>query len=141
MKSAARVHVVFVDSNIPMYLVGGDHPNRATATQLVSNAAVAGHKLVTDAEVLQEILHRYVAIGRRDAIDPAFSLTLGIVDDVLPIELVDVDVARDLVRTFGSLSARDAIHLALMRRHDVSHIMTFDSDFDGIPGITRLPPP
>ena len=28
--------------------------------------------LVTSAEVLQELLHRYVAIHRRDAIQPAF---------------------------------------------------------------------
>ena len=43
-------------------------------------------RLVTDAEVLQEILHRYVAINRRDAIQPAFDALLGIVDQVLPID-------------------------------------------------------
>lgn len=121
-----------------MYLVGGDHPNRATAQRLVSNAAVAGTKLVTDAEVLQEILHRYVAIERRDAIDPAFALTVGIVDEVLPIEQADVELARDLVRTPGPLSARDAIHAAVMRRHEIGEIMTFDAGFDGFPGLARL---
>ena len=33
--------------------------------------------LLTDAEVLQEILHRYVAINRRDAIQPAFDALLA----------------------------------------------------------------
>jgi uncharacterized protein len=39
-------------------------------------------RLVTDAEVLHEILHRYVAIDRRDAIQPAFDAIFGIVDQV-----------------------------------------------------------
>jgi uncharacterized protein len=39
-------------------------------------------RLVTDAEVLEEILHRYVAIERPDAIQPAFDALLGVVDDV-----------------------------------------------------------
>jgi hypothetical protein len=33
---------------------------------------------VTSAEVLQEILHRYVAINRRDAIQPAFDALPGV---------------------------------------------------------------
>jgi predicted nucleic acid-binding protein len=36
------------------------------------------------------------------------------------------------------LSARDALHIAVMERHDVARILSFDSGFDGIPGITRL---
>jgi uncharacterized protein len=35
-------------------------------------------RLLTDAEVLQEVLHRYVAIDRRDAIQPAFDALPGI---------------------------------------------------------------
>src|SRR5258708_291609 len=52
--------VIFVDSNIPMYMVGKDHPHKATARHLIETALGAGERLVTDAEVLQEILHRYV---------------------------------------------------------------------------------
>jgi uncharacterized protein len=63
--------VIFVDSNIPMYLVGVGHPNKATAQILLESLIAKGERLVTDAEVLQEILHRYTAINWRDAIDPA----------------------------------------------------------------------
>ncbi len=129
---------VFVDSNIPMYLIGGDHPNRALAHGLVSDAAVSGHSLVTDAEVLQEVLHRYVAIRRRDAIDPAFALMLRIVDEVLPIERFDVERARRLVQTTPKLSARDAVHVAIMQRHGIDQVMSFDTDFDAVTGLTRL---
>jgi hypothetical protein len=41
---------------------------------------------VTDAEVLQEIMHRYVAIDRRDAIQPAFDALFGVVDEVLSVD-------------------------------------------------------
>jgi hypothetical protein len=54
-------------------------------------------RLVTDAEVLQEILHRYAAIDRRDAIQPAFDAILGIVDQVLSIDLVAAERAKTIV--------------------------------------------
>lgn len=61
---------MLADSNIPMYLVGGNHPNKVEARNLVEAAISVGHRLVTSCEVLQEILHRYIAIDRRDAIQP-----------------------------------------------------------------------
>ena len=129
--------MIFIDSNIPMYLVGGEHPNRAAAKHLVEVAITGRERLVTDAEVLQEILHRYVAIDRRDATDPACAALLGIVDEVYPIEVEDVDRARSIVTT-SRLTARDAVHLAVMQRRGIAEIMTFDRAFDGIPGVVRL---
>ena len=99
--------MIFVDANVPIYLVGDDHPNKARAQLLVERAAVAGDGLVTDAEVFQEILHRFAAIRRLDAI-----------------------LAR--------LGARDAIHAAVMANCDIDRILSFDADFDVIPGVTRL---
>jgi predicted nucleic acid-binding protein len=129
--------VIFVDSNVPMYLVGAEHANKAVARRLVESAIEAGGRLVTDAEVLQEILHRYVAIDRRDAIEAASSAILGIVDEVFPIDRSDVDRARRIVLT-SRLSARDAVHMAVMQRYGVSRILTFDRAFDGVPGVSRL---
>ena len=128
--------MIFVDSNIPMYLVGAEHPNKAIARSLLERVIMDGELLVTDAEVLQEILHRYVAIDRRDAIGPAFDALLGVIDEVFPVERGDVESARRLVLT-TALSARDAVHLAIMRRRGVDRIITFDRGFDGIAGITR----
>ena len=93
---------------------------------------------VSDCEVLQEILHRYVAIHRPENIDPAFDALLAIVDVVYPIERADVERARRLLATPPTLSARDAIHLAVMQARDVGRILSFDSGFDGIPGIVRV---
>lgn len=130
--------MILLDSNIPMYLIGAAHPHKLDAQRLLESAVSAGEPLVTDAEVLQEICHRYVAIGRRDAIQPAFDAILGVVDDVLPIDLHDAESARDILLRYDALSARDAIHIAVMRRHGVDRIMTFDRGFDAHPGIERV---
>ena len=130
--------MILVDSNIPMYLVGSPHPNKEAARRALEEAVAAGDSLCTDAEVLQEILHRYVAVRRPEEIDPAFDALLAIVDVVYPIERADVERARRLLATTPRLSARDAIHLAVMHARDVGRILSFDTGFDGVPGIVRV---
>ncbi len=130
--------MILVDSNVPMYLVGAAHPHKVDAQRLLESALAAGERLVTDVEVLQEICHRYAALGRRDAIQPAFDATLQIVDDVLAIEKLDAEAAKDIMLRYAALSARDALHVAVMRRHRIERIMSFDRDFDALPGIERL---
>ena len=121
-----------------MYLVGAPHPHKADAQRLLEQCVSDEERLVTDAEVLQEILHRYVAIGRRDAIAPAFEALLAVVDEVYPIELADVERSRDVLLANPQLSARDAIHASIMERRKVGTILTFDAGFDALPGIRRL---
>lgn len=77
--------MIFVDSNIPMYLIGAEHENKLASQRSLEHYITEGQRLAIDAEVLQEILHRYMAIGRPDAIQPGFDAILGIVDDVFPI--------------------------------------------------------
>jgi uncharacterized protein len=121
-----------------MYLVGAAHPHKLDAQRLLQRALSSGERLLTDAEVLQEICHRYAVIGRRDMLQPAFDAILGVVDDVLPIDREDALVAKDILLRYTSLSARDAVHAAVMLRHGIERIMTFDRRFDAHPGIERL---
>jgi uncharacterized protein len=130
--------VILVDSNIAMYLVGATHPHKTDAQRLLERYITERERLVTDAEVLQEILHRYVAIDRRDAIQPAFDALLGVVDDVFPVELAIVERAKAIVLGKRHLSARDALHVAVMQHHGITRILSFDAGFDGVPGIQRL---
>ena len=121
-----------------MYLVGADHPNKPRARTLVETAVSRGDALVTDVEVLQEVLHRYAALRRTDAIQPAFDVTLSLVDEVLPVRLTHVQRAKDILLGDYSLSARDTLHLAVMADADITRIMSFDAGFDSYPGIERL---
>jgi predicted nucleic acid-binding protein len=120
-----------------MYLVGALHAQKSDARRLLERVISERERLVTDAEVLQEILDRYVAIDRRDAIQPAFDALLGIVDQVLAVDRSIVERAKQIVLGY-QLSARDAVHLAIMQHHGIEQIMTFDSWFDAFPGIRRV---
>lgn len=130
--------MIFVDSNIPMYLIGAPHPHKTEAQVILERLIAAGQRLVTDAEVLQEILHRYAAIKKREAIGPALQVTLDIVDEVFPIEKTEVLRAAEITQNRAQLSARDAVHIAVMERHGIRSILTFDADFDRWPGLQRI---
>jgi predicted nucleic acid-binding protein len=121
-----------------MYVVGGPHRLKSEAQLIVERLAAARQRLVTSAEVLQEILHRYVSIGRRDAIAPALEFILAIVDDVYAVEKVDVLRAAEIAQQPAALSSRDAVHIAVMERVGIGAILSFDADFDRWPGLTRI---
>ena len=121
-----------------MYLIGAPHPHKAEAQVLLERFIAARERLVTDAQVLQEILHRYTAINRREAIGPAIQATLDIADEVFAIEQRDVMRAAEIVQNPALLSARDAIHVVVMERHGVRSVLSFDADFDRWPGIERI---
>jgi len=122
-----------------MYLVGADHPHKKDSQAAIEALVAARVRMVTDAEAFQEILHRYAAIRRPAAIQPAFDALRSLVDDVFPVEESHVYSAKDLVHSRKGLSSRDALHLAVMNAHGVDRIMSFDRGFDGIPGVTRTP--
>ncbi len=121
-----------------MYLVGTAHPHKLDAQRLLERCLSERIPLVTDAEVLQEILHRYVAIRRRDAIQIAFDVLLEVVDDVWAVDRRAVERAKAIVLEREQLSARDALHVALMEQNGVTRIASFDTGLDAIPGIERI---
>jgi len=121
-----------------MYLVGAPHPHKTDARRWLEELVSGQERLVTDAAVLQEILHRYVSIARPDAIQPAFNALLGVVDQVFSVDQGAVERAKQIVLGHKALSARDAVHLAIMQIHGVKRILSFDRGLDSFPGITRL---
>ena len=130
--------MIFIDSNVPMYLVGAPHPNKDRAVTLLTQLLRGGERFITDVEVYQEILHRYTAIQRLDAIDPAFESLDAITDEILTFGMPEIRAARTLIRSMNGLSARDALHVAIMQQAGVSRILTFDVGYDSCSGIERL---
>ena len=133
--------MIFVDANVPMYLIGGEHPHKVDAQRMLERLTGERRRLVTSSEVLQEIMHRYVSADRRDWIEHAFNALRAVVDEVFAVEQADVLAAKDLVLAYQLLSARDAVHVAVMRRRQITEILSFDSGFDEVAGIKRLPVP
>jgi uncharacterized protein len=118
--------VTFVDTNVFMYAVGRAHPLREPARTRLFDAVETGKGLVTSAEVLQELLHAYLPVGRQTTLDAALALVSGCVDEVWPVEAEDVNLARALDTQHPGLAARDLIHVACCRRRRVGDVMTFD---------------
>jgi predicted nucleic acid-binding protein len=109
-----------------MYLVGAPHPNKERAISALSRLRGNFSEFVTDVEVYQEILHRYSSIGRFDFIDVAFSSLDDIVRDILSFGIAEIHVARDLIRSVRGLSARDALHVAVMQSAGISQVLSYD---------------
>ncbi len=130
--------MIFVDANVPMCLVGGDPSAIARTRILLERLIATGVPLVTSAEVLQEILHRFRSIGRLSEVQIAFDAVAQMVDDVLTVTAEDAQHAKEILLARPELQARGALHLATMERHGITRIASFDLDFDGVPGIERL---
>jgi hypothetical protein len=129
---------VFVDSNVPMYVAGREHPLRGPARRFMACVRSGEVEAVTSTEVLQEILYRYVGLGRPDLAHEVYDLFVELCTAVLPVTLADTDHARDLLRTVAGVSVRDAVHAGVALNHEIPRIASFDTGFDDIGGIERL---
>jgi hypothetical protein len=130
--------MVFVDSNVPMYVAGRDHPFRDPARRFLERARAGSIEICTSTEVLQEILYRYAGLKRLDLAASVYDLFVRLCPTILPVTLADTDRAKALLTTVSDLSVRDAIHAAVMLNHDVTHIATFDEGFDRVSGVSRI---
>ncbi len=129
---------VFIDSNIPMYVAGKEHPLRGPSTRFLARVRAGEVEGYTSTEVLQEILYRYVGLRRPDLAAEVYDLFAGLCSVVLPVTIADTDRARDLVRAGTPASVRDLLHAAVMLNNEVTRIASFDEGFDHVPGIERL---
>jgi predicted nucleic acid-binding protein len=129
---------VFVDSNVPMYVAGREHPLREPARRFLARVRSGEVEACTSTEVLQEILHRYAGLKRLDLAHEVYELFVALCPVVLPVALADTDRARDLLRTTPGLSVRDAVHAGVALNHDIPLVASFDRGFDVIGGVERL---
>lgn len=131
--------MIFIDSNVPMYLIGDHEQRKLDAREALERLARGQIRFATSSEVFQELLHRYGPGGRMDRLEAAFETLRGLVDEVLSVDGADAFAAKDLLYAHPGLSARDALHVAVMRRHEIRQIVSFDRGFDAVGGIKRLP--
>lgn len=130
--------ILFIDSNIPMYVAGREHPHREPALRLLERVRSGEVEGCTSTEVLQEILYRYHALDRLDLAVEVYDLFVELCPEVFPVTLADTDRARRLLVEVSGAGVRDALHAAVMLNRGVSTIASFDRGFDAIPGIERL---
>ena len=131
--------MIFLDSNVVMYLIGADHPNQRLCRVTLEEMVGRKEPMVTNVEVLQEILHRYTAIRRFEFIQPAFDLTYSLTEKIFDITEADVLGAKEIVLQYNRLSSRDSVHASQMRRLKIDTVFSFDQGFDVLPHLKRIP--
>ena len=133
--------MILVDSNVLMYAAGGDHVNKAPSVNWLDRAARGEIDATVNAEVLQEILHRYRAIGRWASGRKVYDLARALFPVVIPIDSDVLDRARGLLDRYRGLMARDALHAAVVKQHGLEAICSYDQDFDRVRALRRIEPP
>lgn len=132
--------MILVDTNVLMYAAGASHRCKAPSVRFLERVASGEVEAVVDVEVLQEILHRYRALGRWEDGRRLFDLTRALFPVVLPVTADVMDRARDILDEHDGLMARDGVHAAVVFDNVLDGICSFDRDFDGVAGLTRVEP-
>lgn len=124
-----------------MYAGGAEHRLKEYCIRVLQLTRELPSRFTTSAEVLQELIHRYTAIRRwpqgRVMFAEFATLLSGRIHPIYPADVMNAAALADSITT---LSARDLLHLAVMRRLQISRIVSTDAKFDHVDGIERLDP-
>ena len=132
--------MILVDANVLMYAAGAAHDHKAASVQFLERVAEGEVDAVIDAEILQDILHRYRALQRWEEGCHLFDFTRTLFPVVLPVTAEVLDHARILLDAYPHLMARDGLHAAVVLQHQLDGLCSFDRDFDPVAGIERMEP-
>ena len=132
--------MILVDANIFMYAAGVEHAYKVPSAGLLLRIARGEVDAAVDTEALQEILHRYRAMGRWEDGRRVYESARRIVPVSIPITVEILDTARDLLISHGNLTVRGAIHAAVALGAEAEAICSYDRDFDDIAGLRRIEP-
>jgi predicted nucleic acid-binding protein len=131
---------VFVDTSVLMYAAGADHPMREPCGRVMRAIDDGRLEAVTSAEVVQEILHRFLAVRRPDIAQALARSTLDTFAPVLPITHALMRRVPDLAARYPALAARDLVHVATCIHEGIVEILSTDRGFDGVRELRRIPP-
>lgn len=130
----------FLDANLIMYSLGGPHPLRDPSKNVLEKIKNGTFQVVSNTEVLQEILYRYFSIGKHALAELAYKAIIDLCQAILPVTLQDTDRAMELLKQYPLITSRDAIHAATMLNNGIKEILSADPHFDLIRGIRRIDP-
>lgn len=121
-----------------MYAAGESHVLREPSAHIIQLVRDGDLDAVISVEVVQEILHRFVAIRRpelgariaRDALDlfaPVLSITHGVMHRM-----------PRLIESYPMLAARDLVHVATCLENSIDAIVSPDRGLDAVAEIRRI---
>ena len=131
---------LFLNTNIFIYTAGAQHPLKVPCVQILADIGTLQAQFSTGVEVVQEILHRYISIGRQNDAIIVANHVLQLVPVIHSLESADMQRAIQICAVYPKLTARDAIHTATMLNRGILHIVSADTHFDSVTGIQRIEP-
>lgn len=131
---------VFLDTAVLMYAGGADHPLREPSARVVGMVRDGTIDASISSEVVQEILHRFLAIRQPERGVRMARDALDLFAPVLPLTHSVMDRMPDLVRRYLTLSARDLVHVATCLEEGITVIVSPDKALDAVGELQRIDP-
>jgi len=130
----------FIDAAVIMCAAGGEHPLRDPCRRVLSRIGTGELDGVISAEVVQEILHRFVSVRRADVGREQATEAMDFFAQVLPITHALMRRVPDLVARYPSLDARDLVHVATCIHEGITTVVSPDRGFDQVAEVRRIDP-
>lgn len=133
--------MILIDANIFMYAAGKESPQRAPCQRFLDRIVTGeGPSTCTDAEVLQEILHRYRSLKLPEVGFQVFDAVTHLGIPILAVTDRAMAEARRLLEEHPGLSTRDGLHLGVMREHGIEEVLSYDGDLSLVSWVKRREP-
>lgn len=132
--------MILLDSNVVMYAAGAAHPCKEPSLRLLERIAAGEVAAAVDAELHQEVMHRYRSMGRWAEGRRLLQLVEQVLPRVLPVTGEVMRRAAELLDAYPSLLARDAVHAAVVFEEGLAALCSYDRDFDVVRGLRRVEP-
>ena len=129
-----------IDANVVMYSEGREHFYRDSCKIILDSVDAWSDEYAIDTETLQELLYVYSSRGELEKGLAVTERLLNLFSEIIPISATEIRVAMRLMSETRNLSARDAIHAAVVIEHGLEGIVSADQDYDRIPGLRRFDP-
>lgn len=130
----------FIDTAVIMYAAGSEHPLRRPCQDILRRVADGELEAVISVEVVQEIIHRFVALRRPEQGASIARDALDLFAPVLPVTHAVMRRMPELVEAHPDLAARDLVHVATCLHEGIRDIVSPDRGFDSVPGLRRIAP-
>lgn len=130
----------FIDTAIVMYAGGGEHPLRDPSRQVLLRIGREELDGVISAEVIQEILHRFIRVRRPELGWAQADEAMDFFAPVLPITHALMRRVPELARKYPQLDARDVVHVATCIHDGITEIVSPDKAFDQVAEVHRIDP-
>ena len=128
---------IFLDTGFIIALVRSADENYANAKEIF--ARFNDSQFFISDHVLDETLTYLIKKGEVKTAYQLGKMLLGAdqIELLLPSKMHLSD-SLEIINKFHSFSLCDALSILLMKEHKVDKILSFDSDFDLVPGIERI---